>query len=282
MGDATHGGRGDEMKRTPAGHVIAVGFLLGASVLSGCATNAIDQTDVERGVYSREDVARFAEETHSLPAGLAEPEYVIGVADVLDIVFLFQENLTTRMLQVRRDGRISLPYIGDQVAAGYTPMELDSILTDRFGEILKEPSVSVIVRKMARQKVYVLGQVKTPGVYKYDDELSVVQAIAMAGGMGKAASGSSVVLIRRDGLDRILGVEVDVKNILSGARFQDDIRLRNFDIVYVPKKRLNSVAEFMQTVDQIIRPPLDAAFTVWGIRSLDASFVFYRGTGGGN
>jgi len=244
--------------------------------LTGCGTNAIGKTDLERGIYSRDDVDQFSRDTRSLPQRIKVPEYVIGIADVIDVVFLFHKDLTTLAIPVRRDGKISLPYIGDQVAAGFTPMKLDSVLTGRFVEILKDPSISVIVRKMARQKVYVLGQVKRPGVYLFDDELSVVQSLAMAGGLKKEASGGHVVLIRREGLDRIVGVEVNAKAVMTAARMQDDIRLRNFDIVYVPKKPLYSVTEFMTAVDHIISPPIDAAFTVWNIRNISASFDYFK------
>ncbi|MCH7548128.1 MAG: polysaccharide biosynthesis/export family protein, partial [Candidatus Krumholzibacteriota bacterium] len=170
----------------------------------------IGETDVERGVYAAEDLDQFVEDTNTLAQGVVQEEYVIGVGDLLDVVFMYHNNLTTRNLFVRRDGRISLPYVGDAVAAGLTPMTLDSVLTKGFAEILHEPNLSVIVRQPAKQKVYVLGEVNAPGKFFFDDELSVVQSIAVAGGLLRSANAEHAILIRRQGLNGSVGIEIDV------------------------------------------------------------------------
>ena len=254
---------------------MAVAAFLLPVVLAGCSVTRMGDTDPEKGVYAAEDLDKFKEDTSTLVHAGVEDEYVIGVGDQLDIVFLFHNNLTTRDLIVRRDGRISLPYVGDEPAAGLTPMILDSMLTDHFGEILRDPNLSVIVRQPAEQKVYVLGEVEQPGRYVYDDELSIVQSIAMAGGLKKSGSGGNAVLIRRQGMDRIVGIEVDVKGIMLGAQIQNDLRLRNYDIIYVPKKPLYSAADFMQAINDIVAPPVDWVFKGWQIKNLNASIEFF-------
>src|SRR5512139_804300 len=121
---------------------LVAGFLALPLVAGGCGSG-IRGSDRSEGWYDSQSVQQFAAET-SLPAQpVLAPEYVIGVGDVLEVVFLYHNNLTTRDLVVRRDGRISLPYVGDEMAAGITPMVLDSVLTNRFGEILREPNLSV-------------------------------------------------------------------------------------------------------------------------------------------
>jgi polysaccharide export outer membrane protein len=250
-----------------------------ACLLALCAcSTTIGKSDPAQGVYAAEDLSQFVEDTATLPPTVVEPEYVIGIGDKLDVVFLFHTNLSTRDLIVRRDGRISLPYIGDQMAAGVTPMTLDSLLTVRFSDILREPNLAVIVREAAEQKVYVLGEVERPGDYGFATELSIVQAVAMAGGLKTGASGEHAVLIRRQGLGRIVGVEIDVKGIMLGARLQDDLRLRNYDVVYVPKQPLYSAADFMQAVWDIVQPPLDTVFQGWQIANLSSSYEFFRRT----
>ncbi|MDH3198140.1 MAG: polysaccharide export protein [Candidatus Krumholzibacteria bacterium] len=257
--------------------IVAYTVLVCLVALGGCSTT-IGRSDPERGVYAADDLPQFVEDTSALPAVVVEPEYVIGVGDKMDVVFLFHTNLTTRELVVRRDGRISLPYIGDQMAAGITPMTLDSLLTVRFSEILREPNVAVIIRQPADQNVYVLGEVERPGGYSFESELSIVQSIAMAGGLKEGASGEHAVLIRRQGLNRIVGVEIDVKGIMVGASLGNDVRLRNYDVVYVPQRPLYSAADFMQAVWEIVQPPLDAVFTGWQIANLSSSYEFFRRT----
>ncbi len=245
-------------------------------VAAGCGGAKITRTDPARGTYARGDLAKFRADTSGLPPAFLEPEYVIGPGDVLDVVFLFHSDLSTTSLEVRPDGRISLPYLGDVEAAGETPMSLDSLLTHRFAEILRSPEISVIVKKTAARQVYVLGQVHAPGVFPMRGATSLVQAIARAGGMLASASREHVVVLRRVGRDRVVGVEIDAAAILEGRRLSDDVMLRNYDIVYVPKRPLYSAAEFVQRLDEILGPVRDTAFIGWQIRNLTASFEFFK------
>lgn len=244
-------------------------------VLSACSSH-VREVEGSARMYEPDELDQFVAENDEPVSERVEPEYVLGVGDKLDVVFLFHNNLTTRDLMVRRDGRISLPYIGDQMAAGVTPMTLDSLLTVRFSDILREPNISVIVRDAAPQKIFVLGEVRSPGKYQFDEEVSVLQSVATAGGLERSASAEHAVLIRRQGMDTIVGVEIDLKAIMVGAAMQNDIRLRNYDIVYVPKRPLYSAAEFMQAVKDIVLPPLDIVFRGWQIAATANNFEFFR------
>jgi polysaccharide export outer membrane protein len=207
-----------------------------------------------------------------------ESQYVIGVGDRLDVVFLFHTNLSTRDLVVRRDGRISLPYVGDQMAAGVTPMTLDSLLTVGFSDILRDPSISVIVTQPAPQKVFVLGEVNQPGSFKFDEDVSMLQSVAMAGGFTKGALSRHAVLIRRQGVNKIVGIEVDLQSVMDGSLMGNDIQLRNYDIVYVPQHPIYSAADFMNQIYDILNQPLDLVFKGWQIANLSASYEYFRNT----
>jgi polysaccharide export outer membrane protein len=197
-----------------------------------------------------------------------ENQYIIAQGDRLDVVFFVHKDLSTDNLLVRSDGRITLPYVGDVMAAGNTPSQLDSILTVRFSEVLREPNLSVIITNRADKSVYVLGQVARPGGFTYETSISVLQAVAEAGGFVDGAKSDHAVVIRREGLDRIVGVEVNLAAITSGHAIQNDFWLRNYDIVYVPKTPLRSLADFVQTVDDILQPPIDIIFRGWQIKLL--------------
>ena len=206
------------------------------------------------------------------------PEYRLGYGDVVDVVFLYHNNLSTRDLLVRSDGMITLPYVGDERAAGLSPMELDSVLTYRFAEILREPSLSVILREPAERVVYVLGEVKRPGGYTYKEKITIAQAITEAEGFLTSSKGQNTVVIRREGLDKIVGVEIDVRSILNGEAIQNDIYLKNYDIVWVPKSRVYTVSEFSEAVWKIVAGPLDIVLKGWQIRTLQANYEFFRAT----
>jgi polysaccharide export outer membrane protein len=225
-------------------------------------------------MYGSSELEEFVNRTGP-PVGAA-PEYRVGIGDKLDVIFLYHSNLSTRDLLVRSDGRISLPYVGDQVAMGYTPMELDSILTDRFSEILKEPNLSVILNEPAEQKVYVLGNVKAPGDYPCDRPVSILQAVALAGGFSGGAKPQNTILIRRESLTKIVGIEIDVKAIMKGEAVQSDILLKNYDIVFVPQSRLNTVADFARQVSDIVNLPLKTTLDGWQIANQKASYEFWR------
>jgi polysaccharide export outer membrane protein len=241
-----------------------------AVVLTACSSGVPADSGAAHEMYPRQDLGEFAQETGESPTGTEE--YRIGVGDVLDIVFIYHHNLNTRGVPVRHDGRISVPYVGDAMAAGLTPMELDSLLTERYSEILREPTLSVIVKQEAERLVYVLGEVNRPGGYPYKDRITLVQSIAAAGGMRESAKGAHTVLIRREGLNKIVGIEVDVKSILNGNSIQNDLLLRKYDIVYVPKSAIYTVAEFADQVNIIMRPILAG----WQIRTLEANYEFFR------
>jgi protein involved in polysaccharide export with SLBB domain len=248
----------------------AIYFLaVAAAAATACASGVPADSGSPHEMYPRQELAEFAEETSEVPPGTGE--YRIGVGDVLDIVFMYHTNLNTLKLPVRRDGRISVPYVGDAIAAGLTPMELDSVLTDRYSEILRDPSLSVIVKEEAERIVYVLGEVRQPGGYTYKDRITLVQALAAAGGTRPGAKEAHTVLIRREGLDKIVGIEVDVKSILRGEAIQNDVPLRKYDIVYVPKSAIYTVAEFAQQVQRIMSPVL----TGWQIRTLGANYEYF-------
>ncbi len=222
--------------------------------------------------YEPEQLGGFLSES----AEKQSNDYIIAIGDELDVVFLYHSDLTTQELIVRSDGRISLPYVGDVMAAGYRPMQLDSVLTNHFSEILHDPNLSVIVRSSAEKMVYVLGEVQTPGGYPFKTNVSLLQSIALASGLKSSGKADHTVVIRREGVTRIIGVEVDVTAITRGEALQQDFMLRNNDIVYVPKKRLHSVKDFMEAINTIISPPIQVYLRGWEIANVDAVYEFYR------
>jgi polysaccharide biosynthesis/export protein len=260
--------------QTPLAYALGAALALPLAA-TGCASGA-KGADRSQGWYDSGSVSQFDAETRQAGQPLMDSEYVLGVGDLLEIVFLYHSNLTTRDVVIRRDGRISLPYVGDHMAAGITPMVLDSLLESRFSEILRDPSLAVIVKKPAPQKAYVLGEVRTPGQVQFEDELTMLQSIASAGGFQKGALPAHVILIRRQGVTKIVGVEVDLKAAMDGAVMQNDLRLRNYDIVFVPQHPIFTAADFMEQVGKIIAVPLDVVFKGWQVANLASSYEYFR------
>lgn len=123
---------------------------------------------------------------------------MIGPDDLLDIV-VWNNTVISRAIPVRPDGKISLPLLNDVQAAGLTPMELRETLTKALGKYIPVPEVSVIVREVHSFKVSVIGQVKTPGRYELTSRVTVLDMLAIAGGLNEYAARARIVVLRRQG-----------------------------------------------------------------------------------
>jgi polysaccharide biosynthesis/export protein len=159
-------------------------------------------------------------------------EYRIGPEDVLD-VSVWNNTSLSRTTPVRPDGKISLPLLNDVMAAGLTPMQLRDIVVKKLGEYMPNPEVSVIVREVNHFKVSVLGEVKKPGRYDFKSPPTVLDAIALAGGLSDFAARSRIVILRNDsaGSKRI---PVNYNKIVAAGSEQENFVLAPGDIVLVP------------------------------------------------
>jgi polysaccharide export outer membrane protein len=180
-------------------------------------------------IYAQND--REKKETRPEWTSVSE-SYVIGPEDVL-YINVWKEEALSRTVPVRTDGRISLPLVDDVQAAGFTARQLKEVLTKRFKEFIDNPVVSVVVTEANSYKVYVSGQVKTPGVYRLRSETTVLQIIPMAGGFTDWANQKKILVIRReDGKEK--RITVNYKKILKGDAPDSNIILKPGDTVIVP------------------------------------------------
>jgi polysaccharide export outer membrane protein len=123
--------------------------------------------------------------------------YVIGPEDVLDVA-VWGNSEVSRVVPVRPDGRISLPLVNDIHAAGLTPMQLRDVVTKALSAYIPSAAVSVLVREIHSYKVTVIGQVKTPGRYELKDRATVLDVLAMAGGLTDFAARDRIVVLRQE------------------------------------------------------------------------------------
>jgi len=158
--------------------------------------------------------------------------YVIGPEDVL-YINVWREDALTKSVPVRSDGNISLPIINEIKAAGLTPLQLKEALTKRLKEFIENPTVSVTVMEANSFKVYVSGQVKTPGVYRLRSETTVLQIIPMAGGFTEWANQKKILIIRKEN-GKESHITVNYKRIMKGDNSGSDITLKSGDTVIVP------------------------------------------------
>lgn len=127
-----------------------------------------------------------------------EEPYRIGVEDVLD-VSVWKDPDLSKMVPVRPDGFISLPMVGELRAEGKTPAELETEIAGKLKAWIQQPKVTVIVHEVNATRVYVTGEVAHPGAFPIRGRMTVLQALAMAGGFTEFADQGSIMVIRRDG-----------------------------------------------------------------------------------
>lgn len=196
----------------------------------------------------------------STQPGHALPEYQLGYGDVIEIKF-FRNSEFNETVTIRPDGRISLLKIGELNVVGLTPGQLDRILTDAYGTFIIEPQITVIVRQFGGYRVYVLGEVNAPGGYPIQRDMTLLQALAVAGGPKLSAKLGSVMLLRRSTTGEVGAIKVDlVQSIEPGSRLaasERDLFLQPRDIIFVPKTFIANVSDFMRQLYAGFLPPLD-------------------------
>ena len=160
-------------------------------------------------------------------------EYIIGAEDVLEIMVWRNEMLSRPRIVVRPDGRISLPLIGDIQAAGLTPNQLKDYIEKRLKDYQELPTVTVIVSEINSYYIYILGEVRSPGRYQLKSNISVLQAVTLAGGFTNWASPNSMVVLRRSG-EKEEKIRVRYKKIISGSRPEENILMKPGDTIIIP------------------------------------------------
>lgn len=158
--------------------------------------------------------------------------YQIGPEDALEISVWKNPELSKTVL-VRLDGKISLPLIGDVQAAGLTPQELRDGIVERLKEYQATAVVSVIVQDIRSYKVYMIGEVKTPGTYVLKSKTTLLQAIALAGGFTQYASKNSMTLVRQKEGGGEEKIKVRFDDLLSDKK-DGSVVLKPGDTVFVP------------------------------------------------
>src|SRR5262249_28229672 len=121
--------------------------------------------------------------------------YVIGAEDVLGVLFWREQEMSGDVI-VRPDGKITLPLVGDMSAAGQTPEALRDAIVKAAGKYLEDLNVTVVVRQINSRKVFITGQVTTPAAYPLVGPRTVMQLIAMAGGLTEYADKGGITIVR--------------------------------------------------------------------------------------
>ncbi|MET0556846.1 MAG: polysaccharide biosynthesis/export family protein [Vicinamibacteria bacterium] len=163
---------------------------------------------------------------------IVEGDYVIGPGDVLQI-FVWKEPELTRDVTVRVDGKITVPLLGDLPAAGRTPQQLGTELGKALARFLSSPQVTLGVAQANSSRFYVMGQVNTPGVFPLAGRVTVLQGLALAGGLREFAKTDSIQIVRQSQGQQSF-VPINYKKLEDGRDITQNVLLRPGDTVLVP------------------------------------------------
>lgn len=169
-----------------------------------------------------------AQETSVPPTG---EDYILGVEDKLSIS-VWKELDLAKSVNIRPDGKITFPLVGDLPAAGRTAKQLTDDLAKALAVYIKEPVVTVSVDEINNFKVYVLGEVATQGVLTLRRRTRLLEAIALSGGLSQFADKSNIVLMRYEG-GKETRTRIDYRKVVSGERPELNVFLKPGDTIIV-------------------------------------------------
>ena len=172
------------------------------------------------------------------------PRYKIGSGDSFDVSFELSPEFN-QTVTVQPDGFVTLRGVGDVNVAGQTVPELTQTLKTAYGKILYEPQIVVMLKDFEKPYFIADGQLGHPGKYDLRGDVTVTEAVAMAGGFTEAAKHSQVLLFRRVSDEWTEAKIINVKKMLKDGNLHEDLHLHPGDMIVVPKNTLSKISKYI-------------------------------------
>jgi polysaccharide biosynthesis/export protein len=166
-------------------------------------------------------------------AAAAEEPYKLNPGDILQISVWKEEGLQQQVL-VLPDGDISFPLAGHIKAAGLSPEQLQKVLHTRLKNFFADPVITVTVVQVSGNKIYVIGQVRTPGEFPANRPIDVMQALSLAGGLTTFAADKDIKVLRRDASGKQRALAFNYSDVSKGQHLDSNVLLQAGDVVVVP------------------------------------------------
>ena len=192
--------------------------------------------------------------------------YLIGPGDVLEIKVWRHPDLDIKAT-VRPDGKISFPTIGDISANNLTVSQFEGNISKGLTKLVNDPQTTVNVVGFFSKKIFILGEVNNPGLYPFEGQVSVVDAISRASGYKeKTAALQSVMVIRGGDKQKPRVLRLNIYDVIKKADFRQNIYLMPNDIVFVPKTFISNLDDFIEKFFSKTDPVLQYYLDVYNIR----------------
>lgn len=192
----------------------------------------VDNAFVAQAVKADRTLA--SEEQLSVFSASVPEAYLIGPGDVLEILVRERPDISVKETTVSPDGTISVPQVGILDVRGQTTTDLTTVISSKLSQFYEEPEVTVHVHDYQNNKVYVLGRIANPGLVKFGGTGTLLEALALAGGLPTVAEEAflSRAMIFR-GREEVIWV--DLRELLQNGNVGMNPKLRNNDIVFIPE-----------------------------------------------
>ena len=197
----------------------------------------------------RSNFIEFTPEQQEEIASRSSNEYRIQEGDILKVAFSYQTELNQNGIVVLPDGAVSLVGVDRIEVAGLTMTQADSLVTQAYAKDYREPNLSIIIQETQGRRVYVMGEVRNPGIHQVPSGgIDMLGAVTVAGGFSEDASKAGTVLVRVTP-DGYLVQEIDMSDFTSMASAGlATIQIQPYDVIYVPRSRIGDFAYFSKTV----------------------------------
>jgi polysaccharide export outer membrane protein len=176
--------------------------------------------------------------------GKRHPLYRLSKSDEVEVNFTFTPDFN-QSLTVQPDGYVALKGAGTLFAEGLTIPEMQQAIASRYGGVLNKPEVTVTLKSFDKPYFLASGEVARPGKYELRGDLTINEAVAIAGGFTQQARHSQVVLFRRISADVAESHVIDVKKMLAARDLREDLHLRPGDFLFVPQSRISKIRKYV-------------------------------------
>jgi len=191
-----------------------------------------------------------------------DPQYKLQAEDKIEVQYRYTpEYNATAALQP--DGYVSLPFVGQVKLAGLTLGQASKAIADRASDRLSDPEVEVLLRDYVKPYFVVAGEVEHPGRFELHGQVSLIEALALSGGLKSSSKRTQVVLMRKTDKDTAEVRLLDVRKLMSASDITEDITIRSGDLIVVPRNWISRV----EPIVRLSEAPLSAAAALMlGIR----------------
>jgi polysaccharide biosynthesis/export protein len=232
-------------------HIKILGILAAMSIVLAARASAA-QTLASAKLPDGTQPAAMDKATSATPDETGETihkrnwRYTIHPSDTLDITFMITPEFN-QTLTVQPDGFVTLRDVGDLKAAGKTLPELTEAIKTAYSKTLHDPVISIDLKDFEKPYFVVGGQVGKPGKFDWRGDVTLTQAIAIAGGFNDSAKHSQVLLFRRVSDQWTQARIINLKKMLESRDLQEDPELQPGDMLFVPKSALAKIKPFLPT-----------------------------------